>query len=96
MKAGPEIRSLVRFEHLNLSHERWALSGAFDLLFCRNVLIYFDPPTKARVVDRLLERLHPQGYLFLGHAEGLHGLSERVQGVGPTVYRHRESRAARG
>jgi chemotaxis protein methyltransferase CheR len=96
MKAGPEIRSLVRFERLNLSHQRWALSGAFDLLFCRNVLIYFDPASKARVVDRLLERLHPQGYLFLGHAEGLHSLSSRVQSVGPTVYVHREGHAPRG
>lgn len=96
MKAGPEIRSLVRFERLNLSHQSWPLGGVFDLLFCRNVLIYFDPASKARVVDRLLERLHPQGYLFLGHAEGLHGLHARIQGVGPTVYVHREGHAPRG
>jgi chemotaxis protein methyltransferase CheR len=86
MRAGPEIRALVRFSRLNLVGEDWPAAGAFDLVFCRNVLIYFDRPTKERVVERLVERLAPGGHLFLGHAESLAGFSLRVRAVMPTIY----------
>ncbi|HEU4385036.1 MAG TPA: protein-glutamate O-methyltransferase CheR [Anaeromyxobacteraceae bacterium] len=86
MKAGPEIRSLVRFQRLNLNDRGWPGLGRFDLVFCRNVLIYFDPPTKERVVGHLLEHLAPDGHLFLGHAESLSGMAHRVRAVLPTVY----------
>jgi chemotaxis protein methyltransferase CheR len=86
MKAGPEIRSLVRFQRVNLNQDRYAVAGPFDLVFCRNVLIYFDVASKARVVERLLDQLAPSGHLFLGHAESLTGLSDRGRSVGPTVY----------
>ena len=85
MKAGPLLRSVVRFARNNLNAVRYAVTGPFDLIFCRNVLIYFDTETKRRVVQRLLDLLAPDGHLFLGHAESLTGLSERVRGVGPTV-----------
>jgi chemotaxis protein methyltransferase CheR len=86
MKAGPEIREVVRFERLNLIGDDLPPPGSFDLLFCRNVLIYFDRPTKARVVDRLLERLAPGGHLFLGHAESLGSTVAAARAVMPTVY----------
>jgi chemotaxis protein methyltransferase CheR len=86
MKAGPEIRSVVRFERLNLNDDAYAVPGPFDLLFCRNVLIYFDPPSKARVLERLIPYLAPSGLLFLGHAESPSGLTSRLRSVGPTVY----------
>ena len=86
MKAGPEIRSLLRFQRVNLNQDRYPVPGPFDLVFCRNVLIYFDVGAKARVVNRLLDQLAPSGYLFLGHAESLTGLSDRGRSVGPTVY----------
>jgi chemotaxis protein methyltransferase CheR len=85
MKAGPEIRSLVRFARVNLTHDQPGL-GTFDLVFCRNVLIYFDRDTKGQVVNRLLDRLAPHGYLFLGHAESLGGFTTRAKAVLPTVY----------
>ncbi|BDG04250.1 chemotaxis protein methyltransferase [Anaeromyxobacter oryzae] len=85
MKAGPEIRGLVRFSRLNLTHDNPGL-GQFDLVFCRNVLIYFDKETKGKVVDRLLDRLLPHGYLFLGHAESLGGFTNRAKALLPTVY----------
>jgi chemotaxis protein methyltransferase CheR len=88
MKASPEIRSVVRFARVNLNAEPFPVSGPFDLILCRNVLIYFDAPSKARIVERLLERLDPQGYLVLGHAEALIGLRARARGVGPTIYAH--------
>jgi chemotaxis protein methyltransferase CheR len=86
MKAGPEISALIRFERINLNEESYPLTGRFDLLFCRNVLIYFDMESKMRVVNRLIDRLSPRGYLFLGHSESLNSLSDRVRNTIPTVY----------
>jgi len=86
MKAGPEIRSLVRFERINLMADSYPVTGKFDLVFCRNVLIYFDAPTKERVVNNLLKHLEPNGRLFLGHAESMLGMGHRLRRVGPTVY----------
>ena len=86
MKAGPEIRSLVRFQRLNLNDRGWPGLGQFDLVFCRNVLIYFDPPTKERVVGHLLDHLAADGLLFLGHAESLSSTGHCVRAVVPTVY----------
>jgi len=89
MAAKPELLSMIRFERINLHHESYPLTGRFDLIFCRNVLIYFDAPTKRRVIDRLLDRLEPSGYLFLGHSESLNQY-DRVRAVGPTVYAQKE------
>jgi chemotaxis protein methyltransferase CheR len=87
MKAGPALRHAVHFERRNLVEPDQAPPGPFDLIFCRNVLIYFDAATKAQVLESLLGRLAPEGYLFLGHAESLQGLTRRAASVGPTVYR---------
>ena len=70
MKVGPAVRSIVRFARLNL-HEDLYPRGPFDLVLCRNVLIYFDAAGKARVLAGLRERLNAEGHLFLGHAESL-------------------------
>jgi chemotaxis protein methyltransferase CheR len=86
MKAGPEIRSLVTFSRMNLNSRPYPVPGGFDLIFCRNVLIYFNAATKVNVVEELLAHLAPAGLLFLGHAESLHGLTERARSVGPTIY----------
>jgi chemotaxis protein methyltransferase CheR len=94
MRAGPELRAIVRFARINLMEEPAGL-GAMDLVFCRNVLIYFEAPTKHAVVSRLLEHLAPDGYLFLGHAESLAGSPLRLHCVSPSVYR-REPRAPKG
>jgi chemotaxis protein methyltransferase CheR len=86
MKAGPEIRAPIRFERMNLAGEAWPALGRFDLVFMRNVLIYFDAATKARVISHALAALAPGGHLYLGHAESLAGLGFRVKAVLPTVY----------
>ena len=87
MKAGPEIQEVVRFDRLNLLEEAaYPRSVPFYLIFCRNVLIYFQPETKAQVVHRLLHRLRPDGYLFLGHSESLNHVIAEVRSVVPTVY----------
>jgi chemotaxis protein methyltransferase CheR len=94
MRAGDELRALVRFARLNLMEDHPSL-GTMDLVFCRNVLIYFDAPTKHAVVTRLLDHLAPGGYLFLGHAESLAGSSLKMHCVSPSVY-ERETQARRG
>lgn len=86
MKAGQDITSLINFERLNLNDDSYPIAGQFDAIFCRNVLIYFDEHSRARVIDRLLDRLAPSGYLFVGHAESLSGVTERARHVMPTVY----------
>ena len=86
LKAGPEIRSLIHFERLNLNEDRYPIVGHFDLIFCRNVLIYFNLESKTNVIHRLLNYLAPLGYLFVGHAESLNGITDRVRSMIPTIY----------
>jgi chemotaxis protein methyltransferase CheR len=86
MKAGPEIRAAVTFQQLNLHADAYPSGDAFDLIFCRNVLIYFNGPSKEHVVSRLLDRLGAGGLLFLGHAESLTGMRDQPRTVIPTVY----------
>ena len=90
MAARPEIASMIRFARINLSRDSYPVPGRFDLLFCRNVLIYFDVPSKNRVIERLLDRLDPAGYFFLGHSESLNRF-DRVRAAGPTVYALKET-----
>ena len=89
MAAREELLSMIEFERINLHQEPYPVAGKFDLIFCRNVLIYFDATSKNRVIDRLLDRLEPHGYLFLGHSESLNQC-QRVRAVGPTVYAQKE------
>jgi chemotaxis protein methyltransferase CheR len=86
MKAGPEIRSLINFYRLNLNEAKYPVTGKFDLIFCRNVLIYFDLETRTQVVQRLLEHLSPAGFLLVGHAESLHTMAGVLRRVVPTIY----------
>lgn len=86
MRATPLLRQLVTFQHLNLNDKSYPVASPFDAIFCRNVLIYFDVESKTRVIERLLDLLSPAGFLFLGHAESLNGLTHRVHSVGPMIY----------
>ena len=86
MTVAPELRELVRFARVNLNDASYPVPGRFDLVFCRNVLIYFDRDSRAPVVDRLLDRVSPGGLFFLGHAESLNGVTTRAKVVIPTVY----------
>jgi chemotaxis protein methyltransferase CheR len=83
----PAIRDLVRFRKLNLLHP-WPMRGLFDVIFCRNVMIYFDEPTKEALLRRLADQLAVGGYLFIGHSERLIGeASARFRSMGQTIYR---------
>jgi chemotaxis protein methyltransferase CheR len=89
MAAGAELRAVVDFRRMNLMDASYGAADC-DLVFCRNVLIYFDPETRARVVERLAERLAPGGFLFLGHAEALNAATPRLRRVHPAIFRHAE------
>jgi chemotaxis protein methyltransferase CheR len=89
MKAGPELRAVVRFLRMNLNAESYPITGVFDLVLCRNVLIYFSNAAKTAVLRRLIARVASEGLLLLGHAETLNGFAEGMKSVGPTVYARR-------
>jgi chemotaxis protein methyltransferase CheR len=84
----PELRRVMRWARLNLMDATYPLADDFDVIFCRNVLIYFDRDVQEQVLARLSRHLRPGGYLFVGHSESMagHGRSGMVQAV-PTVYR---------
>ncbi len=85
MKAAPSIR-VVRFMRLNLNETPYPAIGSFDVIFCRNVLIYFDAESRKRVITELLKHLAPEAYLFVGHAESLNSVCLSLHCVIPTVY----------
>ncbi|MCX7285037.1 MAG: protein-glutamate O-methyltransferase [Novosphingobium sp.] len=87
VRIAPELRRKVAFGRLNLMDARYALDTMMDIIFCRNVLIYFDKPTQEAVVNRLCERLRPGGYLFLGHSESITGFAHCLTQVAGTVFR---------
>lgn len=84
---APELRQRTTFHQINLMQPVDAAIGEFDVVFLRNVMIYFDAPTKARVVHNLLPRMKPGAHLIIGHSETLNGITDRVVGLRPTIYR---------
>jgi len=82
----PSLRSRISFEQHNLLHTR-PNDEQFDVVFLRNVLIYFDQPTKQKVLENILKTLRPGGWLILGHCESLSGLDVNVKVMRPSIYR---------
>lgn len=81
----PELRQRVRFGQVNLTEAITGV-GDFDVIFLRNVMIYFDGDTKRKVVDNMLPSLKPGGYFIVGHSESLNGITDRLRALRPTVY----------
>lgn len=86
VKVKPCLRDLLVFRRLNLM-QQWPLSGKFDLIFCRNVMIYFDKPTQQKLVDQFSNHLVPNGYLIVGHSESLVRNTTDFELLGRTVYK---------
>ena len=82
----PSLRNMIQFNRLNLMDESWPMKGGFDVIFCRNVVIYFDAPTKLRLIERYVNKLHSKGHLFIGHSETIHQLTDQLEPLGHTIY----------
>lgn len=84
-KINERVRKFVRFANLNLMAE-WPMSGPFDVIFCRNVMIYFDKPTQGFLVNRFYDLISDGGHLFIGHSESLTGVEHNFDYVRPATY----------
>jgi chemotaxis protein methyltransferase CheR len=84
--ASDELKALITFKQLNL-FETWPMKGPFDVILCRNVVIYFDRDTQRALFDRMADQQEPGGWLFIGHSENLFNVTRRYRLVGHTVYR---------
>ncbi len=82
----PELRRQVQFERLNFMDRDYGLKRPVDIIFCRNVLIYFDRPTQEKIVNRLCRCLKKDGYFFQGHSESVQGMDLPLKPVFPTIY----------
>jgi chemotaxis protein methyltransferase CheR len=87
VRLRPELHAMISFRKLNLLQPSWPLQTRFDAIFCRNVMIYFDKPTQTRLLQRLAQRLKPDGLLFAGHSENFTQARELFELQGKTVYR---------
>jgi chemotaxis protein methyltransferase CheR len=86
IRVRPELRQMVTFKQLNLLAQEWPVSGPFDVIFCRNVMIYFDKPTQGKILSRFAPLLKPDGLLFAGHSENFLYVSDVFKLRGKTVY----------
>lgn len=85
-RVADELRRLVTFRHINLIDDKWPIRTHFDVIFCRNVTIYFDRTTQEQLYTHFTRYVGPQGYFIAGHSENLHWLSHLFQPAGNTIY----------
>ncbi|HLO79064.1 MAG TPA: CheR family methyltransferase [Magnetospirillum sp.] len=88
VRIAPELRAQVQFARLNLIEAPYGIDDRFEVIFCRNILIYFDRPTQQKVISQLCGHLRPGGYLFIGHSETLSGMALPLRQVATTVFQH--------
>src|SRR5262249_49600669 len=87
LRVVPELRALIEFRRLNFMDADFGLSEPVDVLFCRNVIIYFDRETQVRLLQRLVRQMSTGGYFFAGHSESLQGMDLPLTPVAASVYR---------
>jgi chemotaxis protein methyltransferase CheR len=86
LRINPEIRSKISFQKFNLLSPDYRLLGKFDIIFCRNVLIYFERDVQKRILNQFCEQLNKGGFLLTGHSESLAGFSLPLKNIKPTIY----------
>ena len=86
VKMGNELKKLITFKQLNLL-EGWPIKGPIDIIFCRNVVIYFDKDTQRSLFDRYADTMAADGHLFIGHSENMFNVCKRFESLGHTIYR---------
>ncbi|MDP8566996.1 CheR family methyltransferase [Methylophilus aquaticus] len=89
------VRELISFRQLNLLDQQWPFNDGFDVIFCRNVMIYFDKPTQGKIIDKFATLMHPDSLLFAGHSENFLYVSDHLQLLGKTVYKLKTNGVAR-
>ncbi len=82
----PDLRRRLKLKRLNFMDSDYNISETFDLIFCRNVLIYFDRQNQEKVITKLCRNLHPEGHFFLGHSESIAGINVPLKHIQPTIY----------
>jgi chemotaxis protein methyltransferase CheR len=87
VKIAPQLRKKVRYGRLNFMDTQYDISDTFDVIFCRNVLIYFDRETQERVIDKLCGKLKSGGYFFLGHSESIMNMNLPLRQIKPTIFK---------
>ena len=87
VKVVDELRNMVQFKKLNLTDGKWDVKGPLDVIFCRNVMIYFDKPTQLKVLQKMVGMLKPSGLYMAGHSENFNMYTNLVRPVGKTIYR---------
>jgi chemotaxis protein methyltransferase CheR len=90
----PELRNLITFKQLNLLADQWPVQGPFDVIFCRNVMIYFDKATQRKILSRFVPLMKPDALLFAGHSENFLYVSDQLKLRGKTVYELDDRRGA--
>ncbi len=85
VKVSRELQDMISFRQLNLLGA-WPMRGSFDVIFCRNVVIYFDKPTQKKLFERMADQLASDGHLFIGHSESLFKVTDRFRTLGNTIY----------
>ena len=86
-RVAPALREQIRFRRLNFMDNDFGFREPMDVIFCRNVIIYFEKPTQERLLNKFCQYLSPDGYLFMGHSETLFGMNVPLTQVAPTIYR---------
>lgn len=87
VRVHPLLQKNMRLTYLNLMDQSYSVKEMFDVIFCRNVLIYFDRPTQEKVINKLCLQLKPGGYFFIGHSESLSGMDVPLDHIKPTIFR---------
>jgi chemotaxis protein methyltransferase CheR len=86
----PELRKKLSFNRLNLIDDIYSTPNQFDVIFCRNVLIYFERPIQEKIINKLCQKLAPKGYLILGHSESTAGFSVPLKSMGSSIYQKQQ------
>jgi len=86
VRVNSEVRKTVNFQHFNLLSPGYAHLGMFDIIFCRNVLIYFERAIQYRIISKLCNQLNPGGYLFLGHSDTTMGFTLPLKTIRPSIF----------
>ena len=89
VRVAPELQRNISLKYLNLMDSQYDIKETYDVIFCRNVLIYFDRETQEKVINKLCRHLHPGGYLFIGHSESVANMTVPLDNIKPTIFKRK-------